>query len=213
MACDQSYRHRQRQKFTVLVRFIEKRVRIVCDLVFGDLQDSATQITQKDNKYMTTIRPNTKLKSGTSFAIGVAVMKSAGSTSQHKPQHRTSQKCRFCNKDHLLELCSKFKILIHREKIYFLKVGGICFGCLSRGHMSRDCKTHPMCSVCNRSHPSLLHIGQKDSYQGVRPSRFLPLSSVVVSICRGKQQIGPVTPCVYCLWCQYILKAKKLMKM
>lgn len=51
---------------------------------------------------------------------------------------------------------------MHREKIDFLKKRGVCFGCLKVGHMSKDCNSSLTCDVCNKNHPEILHIEQKD---------------------------------------------------
>lgn len=53
--------------------------------------------------------------------------------------------------------------MAHRDKLNFIKTKGICFGCLSIGHMSKDCKRRLSCNVCKRAHPSTLHIEPKDS--------------------------------------------------
>lgn len=46
----------------------------------------------------------------------------------------------------------------HREKLNFLKEKGLCFGFLCKGHISKDCKGWLSCKICNRTHPSVLHI-------------------------------------------------------
>ena len=46
------------------------------------------------------------------------------------------------------------------EKIGFLKEGGVCFGCLYIGHISKDCKRRLTCKVCSLKHPSIVHIFQ-----------------------------------------------------
>lgn len=57
--------------------------------------------------------------------------------------------------------CSQFKLKTQKDKIHFIKEHGICFGCLKRGHISKDCRSRLDCSVCQQKHPSVLHIEQK----------------------------------------------------
>lgn len=50
----------------------------------------------------------------------------------------------------------------HRNKLSFLKSKGICFGCLSLGHISKNCKKRLPCNVCKPDHLSALHIYTKN---------------------------------------------------
>lgn len=54
-------------------------------------------------------------------------------------------RCSFCLEWHLLVDCSQFRGRSHKNKIYFLKGKGICFGCLGAGHLRRDCDNVPIC--------------------------------------------------------------------
>lgn len=66
--------------------------------------------------------------------------------------------CLCCDGAHSLEHCSDFKKKTHREKLNLLKEKGHCFGCLCKGHISKDCKGRLSCNICNQMHPSVLHI-------------------------------------------------------
>lgn len=37
----------------------------------------------------------------------------------------------------------------------------MCFGCLHRGHISRDCGARLKCDICNQIHPTVLHINRQ----------------------------------------------------
>lgn len=39
----------------------------------------------------------------------------------------------------------------------------MCFGCLQRGHISRNCEARLICEIYNETHPTVLHIGQTTS--------------------------------------------------
>lgn len=93
-------------------------------------------------------------------------------------------------KDHTLELCRKFKARPHKEKVDFLKSKGACFGCLTLGHMSRECKKRLTCAVCQKKHPTLLHIKTEEdgSHKEVKSAVETPkekLSSALVSMTIG----------------------------
>ncbi len=46
----------------------------------------------------------------------------------------------------------------HTEKFTFLKENGTCFGCLCKGHISKDCEKRLTCSICSLKHPRMLRI-------------------------------------------------------
>lgn len=66
--------------------------------------------------------------------------------------------CMFCQKNHALELCEKIKEQTPKDRIKFLITKGICFGCLTQGHLSRNCHKRVQCRDCSAKHPSILHI-------------------------------------------------------
>lgn len=51
----------------------------------------------------------------------------------------------------------KFKGLVHQERVEFLKAKGLCFGCLTQGHLSKTCKKRMVCKQCSQRHPDILH--------------------------------------------------------
>lgn len=51
----------------------------------------------------------------------------------------------------------------HKGKIDFLGKAGLCFGCLIRGHLSKDCKKRMTCSMCSFKHPSMLHFAKQEN--------------------------------------------------
>ena len=66
--------------------------------------------------------------------------------------------CLYCqNTNHELQKCFKFKAISHEAKQIFIKEKGICFGCLTCGHLSRTCNKRLKCDVCQKRHPTILH--------------------------------------------------------
>ena len=70
-------------------------------------------------------------------------------------------KCPACSKSHMLYNCEEFKKKDIRERHDFVKLNSLCFGCLQRGHLSKDCKRRPTCQECKKPHPTTLHYETK----------------------------------------------------
>lgn len=67
-------------------------------------------------------------------------------------------KCTFCKKtDHQLDACLKFQTEVLQNRITFVKENRLCFGCLKKGHASKDCRKRLTCTTCNKKHPTCLH--------------------------------------------------------
>jgi hypothetical protein len=84
------------------------------------------------------------------------------------------EQCTFCqNTNHCLEKCFKFRDKTPQEKEAFIKQKGICFGCLTPGHMSKTCKRRLQCKTCGKYHPTILHndTGVKASAEGKPPEQ------------------------------------------
>lgn len=39
---------------------------------------------------------------------------------------------------------------------------GLCFGCLTQGHLSKTCKKRMVCKQCSQRHPDVLHVDKED---------------------------------------------------
>ena len=66
--------------------------------------------------------------------------------------------CSLCSKaDHQLEKCPQFLSKPLEGRKMFVQESRLCYGCLKKGHISRDCRRRLKCEECNRRHPSALH--------------------------------------------------------
>lgn len=66
--------------------------------------------------------------------------------------------CLFCKDEkHHIAQCSTFAGKTIEEKKAFIHETHLCFGCLRKGHMSKDCRRRHTCGTCGRSHPTCLH--------------------------------------------------------
>lgn len=170
-AYDIQEQRKKRAKFTDLVNFVERQAKIVSDPLFGDLDaalvEKASKKTPQGNKLK-------KEKQGSSFATKVN-QDGEVESSETKPKTEGSpscaftRPCMFCEKNHALQECRKIREKPHNERVDFLKKTGLCFGCLVKGHLSRECKKKITCEVCSLKHPSLLHFTSKDKDAKKKP--------------------------------------------
>ena len=49
-------------------------------------------------------------------------------------------KCGYCEKEHNIANCESLRVKPHDERSKFVSDNGLCFGCLYKGHMAKDCK-------------------------------------------------------------------------
>lgn len=83
-------------------------------------------------------------------------------TSSIKPDkkevHFELDKCIVCQSDHKLEECDEFwkKDIDDRKQILYEE--DLCYSCLNKGHISVGCTKRMTCSICNKSHPTAMHI-------------------------------------------------------
>lgn len=181
-------------KMLDLVRFIENQANIVSDPIFGDIQDSSPS----KGKPKVLVKPESK----SSFATNVQVKLPQTSTKGSPPPS-----CLCCNNGHELMSCLQFEKQPHREKINFIRQNGICFGCLTKeGHVSKDCTKHLTCTVCNKQHPSVLHIKPPESSKQLKKT---PVSSTPVSLQDGKHTGVRKPQSACCRLYQYRLKVQK----
>lgn len=67
--------------------------------------------------------------------------------------------CFVCNDEtHGVAKCPTFATRLPDEKRAFIRENRLCFGCLRKGHTSKECKRRHTCTICGRNHPTCLHI-------------------------------------------------------
>ncbi len=179
----------RRARFADLVSFIDRQAKIATDPLFGNLQDKS--IAPKVEKYKDTVK---HLKGGvkrSSFATQVTVEK----TQYVAPKQDTASTrvpftavtafeppCHYCQNNHALESCGKIQQLAHKDRTDFLRNKGLCYGCLTPGHMIKTCKKRIQCKTCSLKHPQILHIEKvnlKDQKEGaVCPPYSVPQQTI-----------------------------------
>lgn len=131
------------------------------DPLFGDLQDSRTPASGKNKEKEKP--PNGSGMKGSTFATNMSVEKkktdeAVKQATPFKAASAFETPCIFCHKNHMFESCTKFKELTHKDRVDFLKMKGLCFGCLTQGHLSKTCKKRMVCNQCSQRHPDVLHV-------------------------------------------------------
>ncbi|XP_043237661.1 uncharacterized protein LOC122389569 isoform X2 [Amphibalanus amphitrite] len=67
------------------------------------------------------------------------------------------EKCFYCDQPHELEVCRAFEAKSEQDKSQYVRQNGLCFGCLKKGHLSKNCEQRSRCKKCEKSHPTSLH--------------------------------------------------------
>lgn len=139
------------------------------DPLFGDIQDVRAEVKAKPKPVAKSAKKN-DIK-GANFATGVTPIGKDGAQPLKEKEQQNADKstdasekaCLYCEKAHTLSLCDKIKGQEHPERIQFLKSKGLCFGCLNKGHPSKDCKRRLTCADYALKHPTILHKMKENS--------------------------------------------------
>ncbi len=64
---------------------------------------------------------------------------------------------------HSIHKCQTFANKSVEDKRKFILDNNLCFGCLRKGHNSKDCRSKATCSICKKHHPTPLHENRPSS--------------------------------------------------
>lgn len=83
----------------------------------------------------------------------------------HSAQNTTNQvkrpiKCHVCEDNHKVTGCPTYKDCTANEKVQVIKRHRLCFSCLVRGHVTRDCRSKRPCGKdgCTKTHHPSIHV-------------------------------------------------------
>jgi len=112
----------------------------------------------KEAEMFENVRKGQKVKDATDNRTTFSVKTNQETFKELTRIERQQLKCTFCKKtDHQLDGCSKFKLEILVTRMMFVKENRLCFGCLKKGHVSKDCQRRLTCFTCNKKHLTCLH--------------------------------------------------------
>ena len=188
IVCSLQDENKRRATFKDLLEFIERQSRAMFHPVFGDIQTTTENKGPKPKPQKPITRLNT---SGRFSSVATTVAQVPEPKSNESLEHKLKTNalqppCLFCDRNHTFEHCEVFQKKLNKEKIEFLKTNGICFGCLTKGHVSKTCKGRIKCETCSLLHPTILHIHTGREKDRNKSDQILsgskPLNSAMVSV-------------------------------
>ena len=72
-------------------------------------------------------------------------------------RNTANKRCEVCHGEHPISECGKLRKEPHEKRIELLRLKGLCYGCLTYGHRSKDCRRRQTCRICSQLHPTILH--------------------------------------------------------
>ena len=181
--------------FPDLVKFAKTEADLAADPVFSPdiLKSERKKCPDKDKKPSYTNRrhpPNSN-----SFATTTRYSPRGNSpTSWVSSQPRV---CPVCSNTHTLSNCEEFKKKPLEERLDSVQSMGLCFGCLSKGHYSKNYRKRMTCQKCGRPHPAILHYdpenGNESRDSEKTNSNSNQSSSNTSSVCHTVGEMNSVT--------------------
>ncbi|XP_054600468.2 uncharacterized protein [Nothobranchius furzeri] len=131
--------------------FLSKEARIACNPITSPLLINFKPVDDRIPKRVKAFNTNIQLKS---FA------QEKQETNSSKPK----SPCSVCKSEaHGITQCPTFTAKSVEDKKAFIHENRLCFGCLRKGHMTKDCKGRHTCNICSRRHPTCLHEDRKQN--------------------------------------------------
>ena len=94
---------------------------------------------------------------GTTFAYESKNFSFASDSHKTTPNGGDFGTCTYCREEHPIEICRKFGAEPYEAKLRFIRENRLCFACLIKGHVSRECRSRRVCQICQGSHPTSMH--------------------------------------------------------
>ncbi|XP_064642266.1 uncharacterized protein LOC135496725 [Lineus longissimus] len=134
--------------FPAFSKFIHDEAEIACDPMtsIGSLRIASEKDRTKE------IHPKKR-----------SVLATGSNEEKQGPPPKFDKACPVCKRqNHALKDCTVFAKKPLQERQEFVKKNGLCYGCLSHGHMSKSCTARSTCKTCNKKHPTCLHQERTD---------------------------------------------------
>lgn len=65
--------------------------------------------------------------------------------------------CSYCSGNHTINNCFTLENKPMADRVKYVHENRLCFGCLRKGHHSKQCQSRSNCRRCNKRHPTSLH--------------------------------------------------------
>ncbi|KAL1276825.1 hypothetical protein QQF64_036448 [Cirrhinus molitorella] len=153
--------------FKDFANFVAQEAEIACNPVtsFHGLKLSEEKLSRevkrsKANAFITNVKASDKSKM-VSKTYSVGGSNSVDSNRSNKvnamPSGSNPVICRCCGENHSIHKCQTFTSKSVEDKRKFILDNNLCFGCLRKGHNSKECRNKATCSICKKHHPTPLH--------------------------------------------------------
>lgn len=130
--------------FVHFTEFMQREAQIACNSIASPLLMNIKTTDERYPKKAKALTTSSQIKKPTSETL---------ENSKPKPP------CLFCRDEtHGVAKCPTFVAKAPDEKKAFIHENHLCFGCLRKGHTTKECKRRHTCSTCGRRHPTSLHI-------------------------------------------------------
>ena len=152
-------------EFSHLTDFVEKRAALE-NTAFGKLVGTRPnedkgfpKRARRKSDDVHSVKVTTLATQGSNGTSTIPSPQKALSSKQHANQRELVTTCFFCNGNHNLERCFKFRDKSFEERIKFVLDKRLCLNCLRVNHFVRRCRQFRAClfSGCGKRHHSLLH--------------------------------------------------------
>ncbi|XP_040191273.1 uncharacterized protein LOC120924392 [Rana temporaria] len=150
IAVDELDKSQEYPTFARFTEFLQREAKIACNPIASPFLLSTKTTDERIPKRAKALNTSTQMKPSTFNVPNI-------SASRPKPP------CLVCKDEtHGVAKCLTFAAKTIDEKRAFIHENHLCFGCLRKGHTTKDCKGRHTCSICSRRHPTCLHI-QRDT--------------------------------------------------
>ena len=191
--------------------FVNYAKEAASDATYPVLSHEALAVTRKqiqkglnttDKRFSSEKRTDKKANRGTSFAS------TTGSERSNVTQPSSNKnKCFLCCKQHDLENCPEFLKMSVEERTTFARTKGLCFACLTKGHMTRQCEQKRKCKICKKLHVTALHSydrglpkGDQQAEVSSEETAKTNMASSCASICHANNRSVTTSALIVPVW-------------
>lgn len=129
-----------------MAEFVQKEARIACNPITSSFLLSSSSLDDKLPKRAKT------------FSTSAQTKDHKLKTLESPPGFKPRLPCLVCKEEqHGIAKCPAFASKSMGDKRSFIHQNHLCFGCLRKGHFTKDCRMRHICGICGQRHPTCLH--------------------------------------------------------